>query len=97
MTCLFLPPLALGCGGNLLGALFCGKAFSRVGDNLFNAGTAMITIGFLIRGILEIAGADLAYLPVFFISGVFLIFSGAVGALIKNRKVSKNETVACGR
>lgn len=85
MTFLFLPPLIDGCI-QLFFAFLCKNRFSRLADNLFHAGTAAVTVGFLLRGIFEIAGTDSPYLAVFFAVGSFLLLLSLIFFLIPQRK-----------
>jgi len=50
---------------------------NRIAFNLYNAGIATLTVGSILRGIIDIAGADTAY-PVyyFFIGTVFVAIGG---------------------
>lgn len=50
---------------------------NRVAFNLYNAGIATLTVGSILRGIIDIAGADTTY-PVFyfFIGTVFVVVGG---------------------
>ena len=89
MTFCFLPP-AVACAVNGICALLR-LGFSRLGDNLFGGGIGLITAGFVLRGILEIAGSDSAYLPVFFIGGGWMIVCGIIVWIYYNRK-RKGET-----
>lgn len=77
MTFLWLPFLGDGLVQTVL-ALLSSRFFFRWADRLFHAGTAAVTVGFLLRGIFEIAGTGSYYLPVFFLAGALLLAASAV-------------------
>ncbi|MBO5222734.1 MAG: hypothetical protein J6C26_10525 [Clostridia bacterium] len=80
MTYLFLPPL-FGWGTELL-LFFCApRRFRRIGDNLFHAGIATATVGFLLQGIFEIAGTDSPYMIVFVVTAPLLLLGAVVDFL----------------
>lgn len=77
MTYAFAFSLVLGVGGFLLlGRL---KLEHRIAFNLYNAGIATLTVGSVLRGILDIAGADVIYPVYYFIVGTIFV---AVGVLL---------------
>ena len=52
---------------------------NRIAFNLYNAGIATLTVGSILRGILDIAGADTIYPVYYFIAGAVFV---AIGVLI---------------
>ena len=72
MTFLWLPFLGDGLVQAVL-ALISSRFFFPWADRLFHAGTATVTVGFLLRGIFEIAGTGSGYLPAFFVAGALLL------------------------
>lgn len=59
---------------------------SRICSNLFNAGIATISIGFMLRGIFEIAGTSSVFQKYYIlVGGIFLLLSG-VTLVIENLK-----------
>jgi len=52
---------------------------NRIAFNLYNAGIATLTVGSILRGIIDIAGADTTY-PVFyfFVGTVFVAIGGLI-------------------
>lgn len=57
--------------------------FSRIGENLFNAGIATLTVGSALKGIFEIAGTSSAYENYFFYVGYVLVLFGIVFGFLK--------------
>ncbi len=51
---------------------------NRIAFNLYNAGIATLTVGSLLRGILDIAGADSAYPIYYFIVGTLFVLIGSL-------------------
>lgn len=77
MSYAFVFSLVLGVGGFIaLGRL---NVENRIAFNLYNAGIATLTIGSLLRGIIDIAGADTIYPVYYFVVGTVLV---AVGGLM---------------
>jgi len=75
MSYAFVFSLGLGVVGFIvLGRL---KLDHRIAFNLYNAGVATLTVGSILRGIIDIAGADTPY-PVyyFFVGTVFVAIGG---------------------
>lgn len=69
-----------------LNILFKGKRYSRIAYNIYNTGTAALTIGMMLQGIMEIAGTSSNYVIVFFILGPVLITSGTIVYLIPSNE-----------
>ena len=77
MSYAFAFSLVLGVGGFIaLGRL---NVNNRIAFNLYNAGIATLTVGSLLRGIIDIAGADTIYPVYYFVVGTVLV---AVGGLM---------------
>jgi len=76
MDLMFVCPLICG----LIFCVICRieKGFSRRGANLFHSGTAAITAGLMLKGIMEIAGTDSAFIKYFWLSGAALIIIGII-------------------
>ncbi len=77
MSYAFAYSLVLGVGGFvLLGSL---KLENRIAFNLYNAGIATLTVGSVLHGIIDIAGADTIY-PVFYfvVGSVFVVGGGLI-------------------
>lgn len=76
MSYAFVFSLVLGVMGFLaLGRL---KLVDRVAFNLYNAGVITLIVGSLLRGIMDIAGADTPYPVYYFIVGTLLVVSGSL-------------------
>ena len=77
MTYAFVFSLVLG----VVGFIVFGRLNldNRIAFNLYNAGIATLTIGSILRGIIDIAGADTTY-PVyyFFVGTVFVAIGGLI-------------------
>jgi len=74
MTYAFVFSLVLGIlGFSMLGWL---RLESRVAFNLYNAGIVTLTVGSLLRGVLDIAGADAPYPTYYFVVGALLVLAG---------------------
>ena len=75
MSYAFVFSLVLG----VVGFLVFGKLNldNRIAFNLYNAGIATLTVGSILRGVIDIAGADTTY-PVyyFFVGTVFVAIGG---------------------
>ena len=68
--------LVLGVGGFILvGQL---HLENRMAFNLYNAGIATLTVGSLLRGIIDIAGADTIYPVYYFVVGAGLAVVGGL-------------------
>lgn len=82
MTWMFLYPLLGGALVYLLIELLIPRlsaaAGFRLSCNLYNSGIALLTVGNFLRGILEIAGTESAYVPVFSIAGWGFAAAGMV-------------------
>lgn len=68
--------LVLGVGGFILVDQL--HLENRVAFNLYNAGIATLTVGSLLRGIIDIAGADTIYPVYYFVVGAGLVAVGGV-------------------
>lgn len=77
MSYAFIFSLVLGfVGFILLGWL---DLDNRVAFNLYNAGIATLTVGSILRGIIDIAGADTTYPVFYFFTGtVFVVVGGLI-------------------
>jgi len=77
MTYAFVFSLVLG----VIGFIVFGRLNldNRIAFNLYNAGIATLTVGSILRGIIDIAGADTTY-PVyyFFVGTVFVVVGGLI-------------------
>ena len=85
MNLMFLYPLL---GGvvvyYILGYLLKNKKNSMIiSFNLYNSGIAILTVGSLLRGIMDIAGTSSQYIKYYFIIGVLVIITSVIG-FIKN-------------
>ncbi len=77
MSFAFVFSFALGVVGfSLFGLL---NVNNRIAYNLYNAGIATLTVGSILQGILDIAGADTTYPLYYFIVGTVLV---AIGGLM---------------
>jgi len=78
MTYMFAYPLI---GGTivylLIGLLSKARIPGRFVINVYNSGIATLTMGSLLRGILDIAGTSSRYQSVFMIVGALMVFVGA--------------------
>jgi hypothetical protein len=54
---------------------------NRAAFNLYNAGIATLTVGSILRGIIDIAGADTTYPIYYFFVGTVLVAIGGLGYL----------------
>jgi LPXTG-motif cell wall-anchored protein len=92
MDWMFLYPLFGGVVFIALG-LVLGR-LPRFAANLYHAGLAALTVGSLLRGILEIAGTSSAYTKYFTLAGGLLTLFGAIGIVFKRRR--KNDAAVIG-
>lgn len=80
MTYMFLYPLAGGAAAYLLLALLWPGlnrfAGFRMVYNLYNSGIAVLTVGSMLKGILEIAGTASPYIKFYYIAGYALAGAG---------------------
>ncbi len=76
MSYAFVFSLVLGVVGFLL--LDRLNLNNRVAFNLYNAGIATLTVGSILRGIIDIAGADTVYPVYYFYVGAILVVVGAL-------------------
>lgn len=68
----------------ILGYLLKNKKNSMIiSFNLYNSGIAILTVGSLLRGIMDIAGTSSQYIKYYFIIGVLVIITSVIG-FIKN-------------
>jgi len=99
MTWMFLYPLVGGVIFYLLVAVFLPDITRFYGYqifyNIFNSGIAALTIGSLLKGIMEIAGTSSSYLRVYSFAGYILISMGLLMLLIlaANYKKLNTETI----
>ncbi len=89
MTFLWLPFLGDGLVQAAL-AFLSSRFFSPWADRLFHAATAAVTVGFLLRGVFDIAGTGSHYLPVFFVAGA-LLGGASAGVYLRFRLTEKEE------
>lgn len=85
MNLMFLYPLL---GGvvvyYILGYLSKNKKNSMIiSFNIYNSGIAILTVGSLLKGIMDIAGTSSQYIKYYFIIGVLVIITSVIG-FIKN-------------
>ena len=77
MSYAFVFSLVLGVGGFIvIGRL---NLDNRIAFNLYNAGIVTLTVGSILRGIVDIAGADTVFPMYYFLVGTALV---AVGGLM---------------
>ncbi|MEZ4641335.1 MAG: hypothetical protein R3E31_01095 [Chloroflexota bacterium] len=74
MSYAFVFSLVLGVVGFIL--FGWQKLENRVAFNLYNAGIATLTVGSILRGIIDIAGADTTYPTYYFLVGTLLVVGG---------------------
>lgn len=70
----FIYSLVLGVGGFTL--IAWQNLSNRLASQLFNAGIATLTIGSILKGVIQIAGADTIYPTFYFIVGSLFIVIG---------------------
>ena len=77
MSYAFVFSLVLGVlGFTVIGRL---NLVNRTAFNLYNAGIATLTVGSILRGIIDIAGADTVYPAYYFFVGtIFVVVSGVI-------------------
>jgi hypothetical protein len=76
MTYAFVFSLVLGVAGSVvLGQL---HVHDRTAFHLYNAGVATLTVGSVLRGIIDIAGADTTYPVYYFVVGTILVVVGTL-------------------
>ncbi len=85
----FTPALILGCVPFFIVFLTGRNMPGRLAFNLYNAGIATLTIGFIFRGVIEIYGTTNRLSAVYFIVSLAFLMSGAVIWIINCTK--KNE------
>jgi hypothetical protein len=89
LTFAFLFPLI---GGTLLYLLLCKlNSFEKWPYNFYNAGIATITVGSILRGVNEIAGADTLYYMWFYLVGIIFIVLSLILLLIEFLLRRKNK------
>lgn len=69
---------------------------NRVAFNLYNAGIATLTVGSILRGIIDIAGADTTYPIYYFCVGTILVATGGLLYFyqwIQTKNMNSNELV----
>lgn len=54
------------------------KSVSKAGSNVYNSGTAVVIVGMLIQGIVDIAGTGSDFIIIYRIAGISLMVTGAV-------------------
>jgi hypothetical protein len=91
MSYAFIFSLVLGVVGFIvLGQL---NLHNRIAYNLYNAGIATLTVGSILRGIIDIAGADTTYPVYYFLIGAVLVVIGGLMYLYQwNQDTLKLET-----
>ena len=89
LTFAFLFPLI---GGTLLYLFLCMlNSFKKWPYNFYNAGIATITVGSILRGVNEIAGADTLYYMWFYLVGIIFIVLALILLLIEFLLRRKNK------
>ena len=86
MTFAFVFPLAAGIICYIINAL---GLYDRFFVNAMNASMATITVGSVVKGILEIAGATTKFLKIFWLLGIVIAAVGAIRFIIVLAKRSK--------
>ena len=76
MSFAFAFSLVLGVGSFILLGIL--KLANRIAYNLYNAGIATLTVGSVLRGIIEIAGADTIYPSIYFLVGTLFVVTGSL-------------------
>jgi len=93
MDYMFLYPLLMGAAPYLLLSVLLPRIrrrrFSRSAFNLYNSGTATLTAGAMLDGILEIAGTASTYQPLFVATGWIFVFIGFILLLIPEGKLKE--------
>jgi len=51
---------------------------NRIAFNIYNAGIATLTVGSILQGIIDIAGADTTYPVYYFVVGTVFVFIGGL-------------------
>lgn len=89
MTYMFLYPLAAAVLSMVVSIrpLNGGNGWRRLGTNAVASGTAALTVGAFLRGILEIAGSSSAYVVFFYLVGWLFAAAGLAATIagIKNK------------
>lgn len=90
MSYAFVFSLVLGVAGfTVFGQL---NLDHQIAFNLYNAGIATLTVGSILRGILDIAGANSTYPVYYFITGTAFVAVGGLMVLIRGfNQIYKNE------
>jgi hypothetical protein len=86
MDYMFLYPLV---GGAIAFLFFRGKKKSRLGYNLYNSGLAALTVGALLRGIVEIAGTGSPWISCFTAAGWLFTAAGTLLCLLRKNRVAE--------
>jgi hypothetical protein len=81
MSYAFIFSLVLGVVGFIVIGLL--NLDNRVAFNLYNAGIATLTVGSILRGIIDIAGADTTYPIYYFLVGTVFVGIGGLIYLYK--------------
>ena len=80
MSYAFAYSLVLGVGGFVLLGLL--KLENRITSNLYNAGIATLTVGSILRSIIDIAGADSIYPVFYFVVGTVFVVARGIGVCV---------------
>lgn len=83
MTWAWTIPLAGGIVTCLAGKI--GERESRIALNAWNSGLAALTLGAILRGVMEIAGTESALIPIFWVLGSVFLVSAPVLCLMTAR------------
>ncbi len=92
----FMPPLTLGCVPFFFIFLSGKNMMSRLSYNFYNSGVAALTVGFIMKGVIEIYGTTNRLLYVYFIGGAALMITGVVLWIVtvkKNKKTIEKKDV----
>lgn len=85
MKYLSLIPLIFGVLGYLILFIFKNIKYSKISFDLYNSSIYTLILGFLLQGILEIAGKNSKYIKIFFIIAPILFIISII-SLILNQK-----------
>ena len=89
MRNLFLLPLLLGTLPMLILSYVGFRYIGRLSFNLWNSGTAVLTMGFVVQGVIELSGRRTHYINYYLcIGGLFFVVSliGVLAGLLIHRK-----------
>ncbi len=78
MICAFTVPLCLGSVVSLILFAVRAQAPSPAAAAVYNSGIATLTVGSILKGVLDISGYTNHLMPVYAVSGALLILAGSV-------------------